>query len=192
MINIKTKISFDEYSAIVDKVVNDCFINDMYSPANYELSIRTALLCAFAPEFNLSDCKDNNALWERVCNDEAESILSDIYDTDTYSYLLDAIYNAIGYRKSLITSGGMSMSDIALSKLFDVIVEKVEKIDTSIFDKETIESMTKAIKKTKDGNFEENLVDVMLDKGLLAKPNRQTRRKNSNINKSSTTSKEAK
>jgi hypothetical protein len=52
--------------------------------------------------------------------------------------------------------------------------------------------MTKAIKKTKDGNFEENLVDVMLDKGLLAKPNRQTRRKNSNINKSSTTSKEAK
>ena len=66
MVEIKTAISFDEYNAIIDKVVSDCFPDGTYSPANYDLSLRTALLCAFAPDFDLSDCNDNNTLWERV------------------------------------------------------------------------------------------------------------------------------
>ena len=72
----------------------------------------------------------------------------------------------------------MSMSDIALSNLFEVFAEKVENIDTSIFAKENMDAMINAINATQDGNFAENLVDTMLGKGLLSKPNRETRRKN--------------
>lgn len=178
MANIKTTISFDEFNAIVDKVVNDCFPDGMYSPANYEISLRTGLLCAFAPNFDLSDCEDNNALWEKVYSEEAMKIIEEIYATDIYSVIIRTIREAIDYRIKAITSGSMSMSDMALSKLFEVITEKVDKIDMSVLSQENINAVTEAVNKSKDGNFAENLIDVMLNKGMLAKPNRKTRRKN--------------
>lgn len=178
MVEIKTAISFDEYNTIVDKVVNDCFPDDTYSPTNYELSLRTALLCAFAPDYDLSGCDDNNALWERVMSDEAREIVQQVMDSYIGYNISNAIYESIEYRIKLLTSGGMSMSDLALSKLFEVITEKVEKIDTSMLTKENMDTVIKAVNATQDGNFAESLVDTMLDKGLLAKPNRETRRKN--------------
>lgn len=178
MVEIKNAISFDEYNAIVDKVVNDCFLDDTYSPANYELSFRTALLLAFAPDYDLSGCADNNELWERVTNNEASEIFTFIRQNNIYYCLEEAIENAIEYRIKLIASGSMSMSDIMLSKLFEVITNKLESIDTSALTKENMDTMIKAVNATQDGNFAENLVDTMLDKGLLAKPNRETRRKN--------------
>ncbi len=178
MVEIKTAISFDEYNAIIDKVTNDCFPDGTYSPANYELSFRTALLCAFAPDYDLSGCDDNNALWERVMSDEANKIIDEFYDSDYRCSLTKAIRENIEYRIKLLTSGGMSMSDLALSKLFEVLTEKVENIDTSMLTKENMDTVIKAVNATQDGNFAENLVDTMLDKGLLAKPNRETRRKN--------------
>lgn len=184
MVEIKTAISFDEYNAIIDKVTNDCFPDGTYSPANYELSFRIALLLAFAPDYDLSDCDDNNALWERVMSDEANKIIDKFYDSDYGCSLTKAIRESIDYRIKLLTSGGMSMSDLALSKLFDVITEKVEKIDTSMLTKENMDTVIKAVNATQDGNFAENLVNTMLDKGLLAKPNRETRRKNGQRSKS--------
>ena len=41
-----------------------------------------------------------------------------------------------------------------------------------------MDTMIKAVNATQDGNFAESLVDTMLDKGMLTKPNRETRRKN--------------
>ncbi len=178
MVNIKTTISFDEFNAIVDKVINDCFPDGTYSPANYDISLRTALICAFAPDFDLSGCEDNNALWEKVYSEEAETIITGLLGNQIYFSVCDAIDKTIDYRIKAITSGSMSMSDMALSKLFEVITEKVEKIDTSVLSQENINAVTEAINKSKDGNFAESLVDVMLDKGMLAKPNRKTRRKN--------------
>ena len=183
MVKIKNAISFDEYNAIVDKVVNDCFLDDTYSPANYELSFRTALLLAFAPDYDLSGCEDNNELWNKVTNEEAEETLSYIRKNDICYDLEVAVDNAIDYRIKLLTSGTMSMSDLALSKLFNVLTEKVENIDTSMLTKENMDVMIKAVNATQDSNFAENLVDTMLDKGLLAKPNRETRRKNGQRNK---------
>lgn len=177
MVNIKSTISFDEYNAIVDKVVNDCFPDGTYSPANYELSLRIALLIAFAPEYKLDD-SDNNTLWESVTNKEVNEILMNIYQNPIYPYIEEAIKNAIDYRIKLIASGSMSMSDIALSNLFDVITKKIEQIDTSILTEENMNTVIKAVNATQDSNFTENLVDTMLDKGLLTKPNRETRRKN--------------
>ena len=180
MVEIKTAISFDEYNAIIDKVVNDCFPDGTYSPANYDLSLRTALLCAFAPDYDLSGCDDNNALWERVMSDEANEII-DYISTELSGIeqsIKRAIWDNIDYRLKLLTSGSMSMTDIALSTLVETITKKVEQIDTSMLTKENMDTMIKAVNATQDGNFAKNLVDTMLDKGMLAKPNRETRRKN--------------
>ena len=180
MVEIKTAISFDEYNAIVDKVVNDCFPDGTYSPANYDLSLRTALLCAFAPDYDLSGCDDNNALWERVMSDEADEII-DYISTELSGIkqsIKRAIWDNIDYRLKLLTSGSMSMTDIALSTLVDTLTKKVEQIDTSMLTKENMDTMIKAVNATQDGNFAKSLVDTMLDKGMLAKPNRETRRKN--------------
>ena len=180
MVEIKTAISFDEYTAIIDKVVNDCFPDGTYSPANYDLSLRTALLCAFAPDYDLSGCDDNNALWERVMSDEANEII-DYISTELSGIeqsIKRAIWDNIDYHLKLLTSGSMSMTDIALSTLVETITKKVEQIDTSMLTKENMDTMIKAVNATQDGNFAKSLVDTMLDKGLLAKPNRETRRKN--------------
>ena len=178
MVEIKTTISFDEYNAIINKVVNDCFPDGTYSPAYYELSFRTAMLLAFAPDYDLSGCEDNNALWEKVTSDEADVIIETIENYNLTYIIIKTIKEAIDYHIKLLTSGSMSMSDIALSKLFEIFTEKVEKIDTSMLTKENMDTMIKAVNATQDGNFAESLVDTMLDKGLLAKPNRETRRKN--------------
>ena len=180
MVEIKTAISFDEYNAIIDKVTNDCFPDGVYTPANYDLSLRTALLCAFAPDFDLSNCDDNNALWERVMSNEADEII-DYISTELSGIkqsIKRAIWDNIDYRLKLLASGSMSMTDIALSTLVETITKKVEQIDTSILTKENMDTMIKAVNATQDGNFAESLVDTMLEKGMLAKPNRETRRKN--------------
>ena len=180
MVEIKTAISFDEYTAIIDKVVNDCFPDGTYSPANYDLSLRTALLCAFAPDYDLSGCDDNNALWERVMSNEANEII-DYISTELSGIeqsIKRAIWDNIDYRLKLLTSGSMSMTDIALSTLVDTLTKKVEQTDTSMLTKENMDTMIKAVNATQDGNFAKSLVDTMLDKGMLTKPNRETRRKN--------------
>ena len=178
MVEIKTAISFDEYNAIIDKVTNDCFPDGTYSPANYELSLRTALLCAFAPDYDLSGCDDNNALWERVMSDEANEIFEKIEYYDIQRLIMRAIRDNIDYRLKLLTSGSMSMTDIALSTLVDTLTKKVEQIDTSMLTKENMDTMIKAVNATQDGNFAKSLVDTMMEKVMLAKPNRETRRKN--------------
>ena len=184
MVEIKTAISFDEYTAIIDKVVNDCFPDGTYSPANYDLSLRTALLCAFAPDYDLSGCDDNNALWERVMSNEAYEIIEKIESLDIQHLIIKAIRENIDYRSKLLTSGSMSMTDIALSTLVDTLTKKEEQIDTSMLTKENMDTMIKAVNAIQDGNFAESLVDTMLDKGMLAKPNRETRRKNGQRSKS--------
>ena len=178
MVEIKTAISFDEYTAIIDKVVNDCFPDGTYSPANYDLSLRTALLCAFAPDYDLSGCDDNNALWERVMSNEADEIIEKIESFDIQHLIIKAIRENIDYRIKLLTSGSMSMTDIALSTLVDTLTKKVDSVDTSMFTKENIEAVFNAIVSTKDGDFAKSFVNALVDNNIISKPNRETRRKN--------------
>lgn len=142
------------------------------------------MLCAFAPDYDLSGCDDNNALWERVTTDEAREIVEQIMNSYIVYNISKAICKSIEYRIKLLTSGSMSMTDIALSTLVDTLTKKVEQIDISMLTKENIDTMIKAVNATQDGNFAESLVDTMLDKGMLAKPNRETRRKNGQRSKS--------
>ena len=180
MVNIKSTISFDEFYTIIDNVVNSCFIDGEYSSSYYELTLRVALIKAFAPDYEIPTATaDNyNDVWETVTSKEANEILVTIRQNSIYPYIEEAIENKVQYRIKLITSSPMSMSDIALSNLFEVFAEKVENIDTSMLTKENMDTMIKAVNATQYGNFTENLVDTMLNKGLLTKPNRETRRKN--------------
>ena len=180
MVNIKSTISFDEFFTIIDNVVNSCFIDGEYSSSYYELTLRVALIKAFVPEFEMptANADNYNDVWETVTSKKANEILMTIRQNSIYPYIEEAIENKIDYRIKLITSSPMSMSDIALSNLFEVLTEKVENIDISMLTKENMNTMINAVNATQYGNFAENLVDTMLDKGLLAKPNRETRRKN--------------
>ena len=142
--------------------------------------MRTALLCACAPDYDLRGWGDNNALWERVMSNEADEII-DYISTELSGIkqsIKRAIWDNIDYRLKLLTSGSMSMTDIVLSTLVETITKKVEQIDTSMLTKENMDTMIKAVNATQDGNFAKNLVDTMLDKGMLVKPNRETRKKN--------------
>ena len=186
MVNIKSTISFDEFYTIIDNVVNSCFIDGEYFSSYYELTLRVALIKAFAPDYEIPTATaDNyNDVWETVTSKEANEILVTIRQNSIYPYIEEAIENKVDYRIKLITSSPMSMSDIALSNLFDILTEKVENIDTSMLTKENMDTMIKAVNATQNGNFAESLIDTMLDKGLLAKPNRETRRKNGQRSKS--------
>ena len=180
MVEIKTAISFDEYNAIVNMVSDNCFPDSAYSASYYELMFRTALITVFAPNYNIPDIDTSNynEIWYQVTNDEAEEILDEIRQNSIYPCLEKAIENAIEYKIKLLTSGSMSMTDIALSTLVDTLTKKIEQIDTSMLTKENIDTMIKAVNATQDGNFAKSLVDTMMEKGMLAKPNRETRRKN--------------
>lgn len=189
MVEIKNAISFDEYMTIVNTVSQNCFPNDTYSPAYYEIMFRYALLQMFAPDYDIPEISETNYndVWDKVTNDEANEILCKIRQNRMYPYIEEAVENAIDYRIKMITSSPMSMADMALATLFDTINEKVSQIDTSMLTKDNMDIMIQAVNATKDNQFASNLVDTMLDKGLLAKPNRETRRKNIKQTKKNTT-----
>ena len=180
MVNIKSTISFDEFYTIIDNVVNSCFIDGEYFSSYYELTLRVALIKAFAPDYEIPTATEDNYndVWETVTSKEANEVLVAIRQNSIYPYIEEAIEHKVDYRIKLITSSPMSMTDIALSNLFDILTEKVENIDTSILTKENMDTVINAVNATQDGNFVESLVDTLLDKGVLAKPNRETRRKN--------------
>lgn len=176
---IKNNISFDEYEAIINKVIEDSFTDGVYSPAAYELSLKVSIISAFAPDYDLSECKTNNELWEKVNNDVAEEIFDKACKNKVYFYIIPAIEEGISHRLRAIEASPMSMSDIALAKLINVVTDKIDSIDTEVLNKDTISALINADKQINKEDFERKLVDEMLDRGLISKPNRATRRKSS-------------
>lgn len=166
MINIRSTISFNEFYAIVDKVINDCFPDNVYSPANYELSLRTSLILAFAPDYDLSKCEDNNSLWEKVTDNKAEEILNNINKNNLKNLIETAIKNGIDYRIKILSSGSVSTTDLALSKLFDVISEKVNNIEIPTFNKEDLNSIFKAVTSIKNDTSTEDLINAILNNSV--------------------------
>lgn len=180
---VKNNISFDEYNAIINKVIEDCFVDGVYSPALYELSLEVSLISAFVPDYDLSDCKDNNALWDKLTSDECKKILQNIYGTTIYDHIASAIMCGVNHRLRAIESSPMSLSDIALSKLIDIVTAKIDSIDTDVLNKDTISALINADKQINKEDFEKKLVNEMIDRGLISKPNRATRRKITKENK---------
>ena len=179
---IKNNISFDEYYSIINRVISDCFVDEVYSPAMYNLSFRNALISVFCPDFDLSGCEYNNSLWEKLMSKECSNILDEIQEKSIYDNIHLAISQGINHRLRVIESSPMSLSDIALSKLFSVIADKIDSVDTDVMNKTTIEALIAANQQSGKEDFVGKLVDTMVEKGLVSKPNRATRRSNSKKN----------
>ena len=85
-----------------------------------------------------------------------------IRQNSIYPYIEEAIENKVDYRIKLITSSPMSMSDIALSKLFEKLTEKVESIDTSVMTNENINALVGLANTMQSNKFTENIVDTFV------------------------------
>ncbi len=69
----------------------------------------------------------------------------------------------------------MSLTDYALSQLVKTFNEKVQGLDIT---DESIKAVTEAVNKSNETDFAGNLVDAFVEKGMLTKPSRSTRRAN--------------
>lgn len=169
---IKNTISFATYKTIIDKVISDTFMNDVYTPENEDISMRVALLLAFT-DFEFSEDKDK--MWEQAYSDEANEILDSLYLNRQYIALQRAIDKAVQHRLRMVENGSMSLTDYALSQLVKTLNEKVQELDIT---DEGIKAVTEAVSKSNETDFAGNLVDAFVEKGMFAKPSRSTRRTN--------------
>lgn len=187
--NIRNTISFGTYKAVIDKVIGDTFMDGVYTPENEDVSIRVAMLSAFAPDFVLDE-DDSDKMWEQAYSDEANEILDSLYKNRQYIALQRTIDKTIQHRLQVLETGSMSLTDYALSQFVKTLDEKVKGLDIT---DEGVKAVTEAVGKSNDKDFANNLVDVFLRKGLLDnKPNRATRRANGQTSKSKTIKKSKK
>ena len=185
MVEIKNAISFGTYKAVIDKVISDTFMDGVYTPENEDVSIRVAMLSAFAPDFVLDE-DDSDKMWEQAYSDEANEILDSLYKNRQYIALQRTIDKTIQHRLQVLETGSMSLTDYALSQFVKTLDEKVKGLDIT---DEGVKAVTEAVDKSNDKDFASNLVDAFIDKGMLKKPNRATRRANGQTTAKKTTKK---
>lgn len=180
MVEIKNAISFDEYMTIVNTVSQNCFPNDTYSPAYYEIMFRYALLQMFAPDYNIPKISETNYndVWDKVTNGEANEILCAIRQNRMYHYLEEAVENAIDYRIKKSNS-----LETALTNLIKTFITQMNNMPE--IPQETLEKFADVVANSNNQDLAKNMFDVMVDEGVLAKPNRATRRNNIKHNKKS-------
>ena len=185
MVEIKTTISFSTYKAVIDNILENIFEDELFHAEKVGISKRLAIMQAFAPDFNIPD--DTDELWNALYSEDADNIFERIADNKRYRELEMAIDTAIEHRLKVIENGSMSLTDYALSKLVTTRNEKVKGLDIT---DEGIKAVEEAVGKANSDDFAGNIVDAMLDRGMLSKPNRQTRRANGQTSKSKKKSKE--
>ena len=185
MVEIKNAISFGTYKAVIDKVISDTFMDGVYTPENEDVSIRVAMLSAFAPDFVLDE-DDSDKMWEQAYSDEANEILDSLYKNRQYIALQRTIDKTIQHRLQVLETGSMSLTDYALSQFVKTLDEKVKGLDIT---DEGVKAVTEAVDKSNDKDFANNLVDAFIEKGMLKKPNRATRRANGQTTAKKTTKK---
>lgn len=185
MVNIRNTISFGTYKAVIDKVIGDTFMDGVYTPENEDVSIRVAMLSAFAPDFVLDE-DDSDKMWEQAYSDEANEILDSLYKNRQYIALQRTIDKTIQHRLQVLETGSMSLTDYALSQFVKTLDEKVKGLDIT---DEGVKAVTEAVDKSNDKDFANNLVDAFIEKGMLKKPNRATRRANGQTTAKKTTKK---
>ena len=185
MVEIKTTIQFGTYKAVIDNIFENIFEDELFHAEKVGVSKRLAIMQAFAPDFNIPE--DTDELWDALYSEEANSIFEKLADNEQYRELEMAIDTAIEHRLKVIENGAMSLTDYALSKLVTTLNEKIEKLDIT---DEGVKAVEEAVGKANSNDFAGNIVDAMLDRGMLSKPNRQTRRANGQTSKSKKKSKE--
>lgn len=165
MVEIKKRISFDEFYSVVNKVVGDCFTDGTYSPAYYELSFRVAMLNAYCPEFEI-DMTDNNTIYECVESEEAWELFNEIKRRKQYYDIETAIRNGINFQKDLIIHQHTSMTDMVLAETLELLNQKIK--DGQNIDTETVNKFMDKINRLDDVS-EEAIVKALADLQVLDK-----------------------
>lgn len=187
--NIRTTISFSIYKAVIDSVMQNVFDDEVFHAENVAISKRVAVLQAFAPDFVIPNDEntDNDAIAEAVYSEEAETILERLADNKQYRELSMAIDKAIDHRLKMVENGAMSLTDYALSQLVKTLDEKIAGYDLTA---DGIKAVTDAVNRSDETDFAGNLVDAFVEKGMIAKPPRATRRANGQRSTAKRTKKE--
>lgn len=183
MVEIKTTILSGNCSDIFDTVNEFIFKDGVYHPENDLIYRRAIILGLFAPDY----MKDKNNSADAVFAEEADSIFKYLEENSRqYKEVVIAIDRWINHRLNVTENNFGSLTDYALSKFVTTLNEKIEKLDIT---DEGIKAVEEAVGKVNSDDFAGNIVDAMLDRGMLSKPNRQTRRANGQTSKSKTTKK---
>ena len=183
MVNVKNTILSGNCSDIFDTVNEFIFKDGVYHPENDLIYRRAIILGLFAPDY----MKDKNNSADAVFAEEADNIFKYLEENSRqYKEVTTAIDRWIDHRLNVTENGFGSLTDYALSKFLDTLNEKVQGLDIT---DEGIKAVEEAVDKANSDDFAGNIVDAMLDRGMLSKPNRQTRRANGQTSKSKTTKK---
>lgn len=127
---MKTIIDYATFKAVVAKVISDTIQNGVYYPEHYDLSLRIALLVAYAPELEIDKLADNNELIEKVYSTEANEILATIGEQPQYEAIITAIDNGIAFSKqTILRAYNYSLTDNSLSELIDKINDILDNED---------------------------------------------------------------
>ena len=180
---IRTTILSGNCSDIFDTVNEFIFKDGVYHPENDLIYRRAIILGLFAPDY----MKDKNNSADAVFAEEADNVIKYLEENSRqYKEVTTAIDRWIDHRLNVTENGFGSLTDYALSKFVDTLNEKVQGLDIT---DEGIKAVEEAVGKVNSDDFAGNVIDAMLDRGMLAKPNRQTRRANGQVSKSKTTKK---
>lgn len=183
MVEIKNTILSGNCADIFDTINEFIFKDDVYHPDNDLIYRRAIILGLFAPDY----MKDKNNSADAVFAEEADDIIKSLEENSRqYKEVTTAIDRWINHRLNITENSFGSLTDYALSQFVKTLDEKVRGLDIT---DEGVKAVTEAVGKSNDKDFANNLVDAFIEKGMLKKPNRATRRANGQTTAKKTTKK---
>ena len=168
----KERLTFIEFKAFVDSIVDSCFPNGKYSPEYYDFFKRYYMVSAYVPDYDFGIDEINvdtvNDLYAKVYDDEVTALLEEIITNETFAVQIKtfakAIDDAIEHRKNLIYKmSAYSETDIALSSLVSKLEELIDKFSNN-FNVDDIAPMIETIKSlSKNANISE-IAQLLINK----------------------------
>lgn len=192
MNNIKSVLSLSEVNAIVNSVVNACFVDGEYRPENRISAEKLSKIIVCTDYFDNSDIEDFSleSFYEKFfIDDEFISLVREI-DTELNSIqnneIKTAINEAIEYRKNILyKTSAYSETDFALSSFVLKLEEIVGKLGENISE-ETIDKAVKFITSYfngKDNSIVNNVIDTLISKKVIGKEYNEVKKSSKTISK---------
>lgn len=192
MNNIKSILSLSEVNAIVNSVVNACFVDGEYRPENKISAEKLSKIIVCTDYFDNSDIEDYSLefFYEKFfMDDEFISLVREI-DTELNSIqnneIKMAINEAIEYRKNILyKTSAYSETDMALSSLVAKLEEIVSKLGENISE-ETIDKAVKFLtnfSESKENLSASKIIDTLISKKVIDKEYKEVKKSNKTISK---------
>ena len=192
MNNIKSILSLSEVNAIVNSVVNACFVDGEYRPENRISAEKLSKIIVCTDYFDNSDIEDYSLefFYEKFfMDDEFISLVREI-DTELNSIqnneIKTAINEKIEYRKNILyKTSAYSETDMALSSLVAKLEEIVSKLGENISE-ETIDKAVKFLtnfSESKENLSASKIIDTLISKKVIDKEYKEVKKSNKTISK---------